>query len=54
MVCYPTEDGMNVEAGTQHIDSTQTAIAQACGLGKNKYVSLSTMKPTRFLDVFLC
>ncbi|GAV02732.1 hypothetical protein RvY_13260-2 [Ramazzottius varieornatus] len=35
-VCYPTEDGMNVEAGTQFIDGTQSAIAQACGLGKNK------------------
>ena len=38
-VCYPTEDGMNVEAGTQTLDRTQGAIARTLGIGKNKFVN---------------
>ncbi|GAV07056.1 hypothetical protein RvY_16943 [Ramazzottius varieornatus] len=35
-VSYPTEDGLDVQAGTQFVDNTQAVIAQACGLSKNQ------------------
>ncbi|OQV23093.1 Xanthine dehydrogenase [Hypsibius exemplaris] len=35
-VTYPTEDGLNIESGTQHMDSVQQAVSQCCGIGKHR------------------
>ena len=35
-VVYPTEDGLDVESGTQSLDGVQSAISQCCGIGKHR------------------
>ncbi|OQV18654.1 Xanthine dehydrogenase [Hypsibius exemplaris] len=34
-VVRPTEDGLDIEAGTQWIDHAQTAVSRSCGIPKN-------------------